>query len=150
MTTVAGETAGNLNASRRLRQYELAERLGRIGHWYWRLDAQTIIWSPEAYRIHGVDPENFEVTVRNALGTVHVRDRTRVRHAFVEAIRSVSSFSVEGRLVHADGAEHIVRCSGECERDDGGRVTALFGVLQDITEWRTAERALAFEQSRAK
>ncbi|MEM7060463.1 MAG: EAL domain-containing protein [Pseudomonadota bacterium] len=134
--------------NRRLRQYELAERLGQFGHWYWPVDAEILIWSPELYRIHDVDPEQFETTVTNVFSTIVPVDRRNVRKSLVRAFRSKQDFGFEARIGLTNGGHRNVRTMGACEIDGSGKLRGIFGVTQDISNWRTAEDALAAARQR--
>jgi len=64
------------------------------------------------------------------------------------SVAAKTGFDIETQIRRADGAVRDVRSVGECETDGGGRVTGLFGVIMDITDQRTAARALAEAEQR--
>ena len=51
-------------------------------------------------------------------------------------------YEVEYRVVRPDGAERTVHSQGDVTWDESGQPERQFGVLQDITELRQAERDL--------
>jgi diguanylate cyclase (GGDEF)-like protein/PAS domain S-box-containing protein len=131
-----------------VRQFELAQRLGQIGHWYWTIGAPVVEWSTETYRIHGVDPETFVPTLEAAVEAYHPDDRDTVTKALEQSIASGETFNFEARIKRGDGTTRIVSSVGECKRSETSEVVAMFGVIQDITEMREAESALAKARKR--
>ena len=73
---------------------------------------------------------------------MHPEDRERA-YAAIEAGRETGRFVVEFRLVTDAHGTRAILAIGELERDEDGRPVRLRGSLQDITEQREAERALA-------
>ena len=51
-------------------------------------------------------------------------------------------YDIEYRVVRPDGTERIVHSQGDVTWDESGRPLRQFGVLQDITELRRAEKEL--------
>jgi diguanylate cyclase (GGDEF)-like protein/PAS domain S-box-containing protein len=69
-------------------------------------------------------------------------DQMWVREAIREAIARHVPFDLEYRIVHADGGIRWVWERGTGVRDGEGRVVAIEGLIQDITERRNAVQAL--------
>ena len=57
-------------------------------------------------------------------------------------------YDVEYRVVRPDGTERTVHSQGDVTWDESGRPLRQFGVLQDITELRQAERELRASEAR--
>lgn len=123
---------------RRLRkqqqQLKEAQAIGHIGHWHWTVGAETIEWSDEIYRIFGVAIDEFIPTFESVNDLLHKRDLGRLMQAFQRAIIEKNNYEMEFRVMRSDSKMRYVRCQGKCEMDDEGEVTALFGVMQDITQ----------------
>ena len=123
-------------------QLSQAESLGRMGHWRWVLDEDSIQWSDEIYRIFGVERDTFEATLDTMSKMVHPEDIDRVNQALQRAIIEENDYDVEFSIQRPDGEERFIRSEGRCFRDDDGEVIALFGIMQDITERMLYEREL--------
>ncbi len=132
----------------RLQQFEMAERLGNIGHWSWTVGAETVDWSPQTYQIHGVDPADFTPTLPAALEAYVPEERERVQAFLTAAIESRSGFDFESRIRRPDGIERLVRSIGECTCGAEGTVVSLFGVFQDVTDERAAQKAITDARQR--
>ncbi|MEM9058841.1 MAG: EAL domain-containing protein [Pseudomonadota bacterium] len=134
--------------SRKLRQYEMAEHMGDIGHWYWTVGSEAVEWSPQTFRIHGLEPSARSVALEDAITFYHPDEREMVETRLAEAIDQKSSFDFESRLLLANGEIRYVRSEGACELRGDGDVHALFGVFQDITERCEVERQMRSLQKR--
>jgi two-component system cell cycle sensor histidine kinase PleC len=119
-----------------------AQSIGRMGHWRWPIGNDNITWSNEIYRIFGVKRDQFTPSLETLTALVHKRDISRVMQAFQRAIIEQKNYEMEFRVVHPDGQTRYIRCEGKCEQDEDGDVTALFGIMQDITERTLHERDL--------
>lgn len=126
----------------REKQLSQAENLGRMGHWRWVLDEDSIEWSEEIYRIFGVEKDTFETTLDNMNEMVHPDDIDRVNQALQRAIIEENDYEVEFSIKRPDGEERFIRSEGRCSYDDNDEVTALFGIMQDMTERMLYEREL--------
>lgn len=132
---------------RKLRQFELAERVGDIGHWVWNIGSPVVEWSPQTYRIHRMEPRAGGVALKQAIGFYREADREMVQEALRDAIAAKSGFSFEAVLDLA-GAERFVRSDGECELSADGDVVSIFGIIQNISDRREAERQMRRMQER--
>jgi diguanylate cyclase (GGDEF)-like protein/PAS domain S-box-containing protein len=121
---------------------ELAEQIGRIGHWRHSLADEALIWSSEMYRIHGVDPATFTPNPQSAAAFAHPDDRARIHAIVGAAIRDGMPFEFAARLVRQDGPVRHVQCRGEARRDAQGAVGMIVGVMVDISEQKNLEHAL--------
>jgi signal transduction histidine kinase/DNA-binding response OmpR family regulator/serine phosphatase RsbU (regulator of sigma subunit)/anti-sigma regulatory factor (Ser/Thr protein kinase) len=120
-----------------------AQRLASVGSWELQLPAGRIIASDEFLRIVGLTAEELnEPGPDNAiLKWVHPEDQSQIASAVQRAVQSGESFTYDIRLNAAHG-ERLVRIRGEAASEDG-RMTALRGSMQDITEQRRVDDALA-------
>jgi diguanylate cyclase (GGDEF)-like protein/PAS domain S-box-containing protein len=81
---------------------------------------------------------------------VHPEDRPAALACLQALLETGTEFDVEHRVVRADGSSGHVRAVGCAEQDEDGRVVAVHGVSTDITELRSAARALELEQERSR
>ncbi|HEY0901407.1 MAG TPA: ATP-binding protein [Micavibrio sp.] len=119
-----------------------AQAIGHMGHWRWPIGNENITWSDEIYRIFGVKKGAFHPSLDTLTTLVHKRDISRVMQAFQRAIIEQKNYEMEFRAVRPDGETRYIRCEGKCEQDEDGDVSALFGIMQDITERTLHERDL--------
>lgn len=131
----ANRTAAALREKMRL--MEMTERIARIGHW--RIEPDRIIWSAEVCRTHGV-PHTFKPTLNEALAFFHHADQEKISTTITRALSTGEPFAFEARLERPDGTIRQVLLNGQAELAADGSVAALFGVFQDVTDLRAAER----------
>ncbi|MCA9650104.1 MAG: PAS domain-containing protein [Myxococcales bacterium] len=121
-------------AEERTRLLMMAEEVAGVGHWRIDLTRDSLTWSREMYRIHGVDPETFTPTVEDTVEAYHPDDRGLVSDHIRDAILLRKDFEFELRLLRPDGSIRHVFSRGKCEVSEDGRPLAVFGVFQDVTE----------------
>lgn len=119
-----------------------AQAIGHMGHWRWMVGADDIEWSDEIYRIFGVERKRFTPTLDGVNAMLHRRDVGRLLQAFQRAIIEQNNYDMDFRIIRPDGQTRFIHCEGKCEHDAEGEVTALFGIMQDITEHTLYEREL--------
>ena len=123
---------------------ELLERTGAsAGVGGWELDVATMALrvTDQVFRIHDLEPvEKPDPTVFRA----HYAPESlvKIRAAIDVAIKRHSSFDLEVQLTSAKGVHRWLRLIGQPQIEHG-RVVRVSGAVQDITQTRVAEAALA-------
>ncbi|HUX32585.1 MAG TPA: PAS domain S-box protein [Gemmatimonadaceae bacterium] len=120
--------------------HDLLDRTGRmaeVGGWQLDVDTQTLHWTAEVYRIHGVAP-TYQPSVAAAIEFYAPEARPVIAAAIADAIADGTAFDLELPLVTARGTRIWVRAQGAAERRDG-RTTHLHGAFQDISERKQAD-----------
>ena len=119
-----------------------AQRLGQIGSFDRDLEADEVVWSPETYRIFGVDPEHLVPSRENVLALVVAEDRERLRDEVDAAIRDDGAFDCFVTIRRARRrAARAARPRRRARAAGGPR--HLIGICQDLTDIRAAERERA-------
>src|SRR5665811_1042805 len=98
-------------------------------------------WSDEIYRIFGHSPQEFEATYDTFIGYIHPDDRDYVDNITKEALKG-KPYSIDFRIVLADGEERIVHEEGEVVFDEKNIPIRMTGTIQDITEFKKAEEKI--------
>ncbi len=122
-----------------------AQRLARLGSWEVDLRNGSVRSSEELRRIVGLTAGQIAELgfPRVVEATVHPEDRATVIDTITRAAPD-EDIRYEVRVLHPDGREAIVSVHAEVvEADDSGSPMLLRGSLQDITERRAADEALA-------
>src|SRR5215472_9176001 len=122
---------------------EAAQRLAHVGWWERDYSTAHVTLSGEVCRIFGVQPVDLPEWHGRWLELIHPDDRPRVAEAAAAALmRGGPRYDIEYRVVRPDGGERIVHSQGDVTWDESGKALRQFGVLQDITELRQAEKEL--------
>lgn len=138
---LAGRDRLRVDLAERIRLLSLAEETAHIGHWRIDVAKKKIFWSPEIFRIHGLEP-GLAPTMEGALNGYHVDDRETVATIVRTALSSGGPFEFSARLVWPDGTIRHVFSRGERDLSPADDAVALFGLLQDVTDQTEARRIL--------
>ena len=126
-----------------------AQHIAHLGSWELALDDDTLMWSDEMFRIHGLEPGAVEGDVQAFVATaVHPDDQAGVEAVLQQAIRDCASFERDYRIIRPDGEERAVSAQGEVLCDTDGQPVRMIGVVQDITERKKVEDALRESEER--
>src|SRR5260370_923427 len=116
------------------------QRLAHAGSWAFD-SAGFDYWSPELFRIYGLDPASKAPTVQEYLGCIHPEDREFMANLIKRVLVEASPFDVTKRILRPNGEVRYCRCVGapliENERLKKYVVTAI-----DVTEQETATQEL--------
>jgi diguanylate cyclase (GGDEF)-like protein/PAS domain S-box-containing protein len=119
-----------------------AQELAHIGSWEWDVGADRISWSPELYRILGVERDGAEVDYGAYLQRVHPDDRERFDQVVQASVEQEVPFHIEHRALRSDGAERVLDCHGRLLHDERSGAIKMLGTAQDVTGQRFAEQQL--------
>jgi hypothetical protein len=101
----------------------------RTGQWW---------WSAQVFALHGLTSGSAPAGIPLLLAGAHPQDRPRVRQALSDACTAGVPFALEHRVVRADGEVRTAVLVGELETTPAGEVTALSGLVVDVTDGRAA------------
>lgn len=119
----------------------------RAGFWETRFDSGEIIASGQALALFGYPP-GTKLTHEIALAGIYAEDRPRVLAAMENTVQNGAPYDLELRSQHPDGSIHWIHSRAELQNDDGR--LRLVGLVQDITQRKEAEQALALAKAEAE
>ena len=119
-----------------------AQRVGRVGDWRLDVDTQAINWSDEVYRLFERDPSEGPPTYEENMAYYYPEDSERLQEQVRTAIEAGEEFDSDYHLRLPSGKSVSHRGIIKVRRADDGRVTKLYGTVQDITERKRAEEEL--------
>ena len=130
-------------------RYRIALDAGGMGTWSWRIDPESLEWSPPVERMHGLAPGTFPATPVGLLQLLHPEDREKLQFHVGDALRAgAGRVDMEYRAVWPDGTIHWISALGHVERDAAGQPCAIIGVCSDITDRKRAEQSLKESEER--
>src|SRR5216683_1282725 len=115
-------------------EFYLAEgqRLAHMGSWAFDPDG-FYYWSPELFRMHGLDPATKPPSVQEYLDCVHPQDRESMANLIKGALAKASPFDATKRIVRPNGEVRYIRCVGVPLVDNQG-LKKYVGSALDVTE----------------
>jgi PAS domain S-box-containing protein len=125
-----------------------AMRLGGLGAWRRTLATRAVALSPEAERIFGFAPGQFDGRFDTWLAHVHPDDRGNLP-AIEEAVRAGQrTFAYDYRFITPAGSERRLKSDCEAIVGEDGLCIALVGTVADITEQAKLREAVRAGQER--
>ncbi len=120
---------------------EQTQAAAHIGGWEIDCLQRTVNWSSETYRILEIDPAVFSPDLANTVQFYTPESRKLIEDAQRRAIELGTGWDLEIEMIRPGGKRIWARIIGKAEFH-AGRVTRLFGSMQNVTERKLTERAL--------
>jgi formate hydrogenlyase transcriptional activator len=94
-------------------EFYLAEgqRLARMGSWAFD-PAGFYYWSPELFRMHGLDPASKPPSLQEYMDSLHPQDRESMADLIKGILAKASPFDATKRIVRPNGEVRYIRCVG--------------------------------------
>lgn len=128
-------------ATQHLMDLQRAQSIAKFGSWEWQKDADAITWSDELYIIFGVEQTDEPMTFERYMSFIHPDDRKALTATINRAVQKTQSFTVDHRIVLADGSVRYIHSDGQALTDDNGIVNRMIGTARDITDTMLLEKA---------
>ena len=152
MQTVAAQVAvaiSRIKTKLSLRQSEQilkdTQKLSKVGGWEWDTAMQSMTWTDEAYRIHGLEPgqpfANAEEHIKRSIVCYSDEDRPMVLEAFRRCAEYGEAYDLECPFTDAKGRHLWIRTTAKPVLSEG-RISKIIGNIMDITERKLSEEAL--------
>lgn len=129
-----------LKASEAIQQ-SAAEQAG-LAYWRWSFAEQKLTdWSANYKDVNaygGTIPESYD----DMLVPVHPQDKARVLAVYEQSDIGPDNFDVEYRVIDENGQMRWLREHGEVEYDEAGNAVGHLGILQDISDLKSAQEEL--------
>jgi len=142
-------------------EFYLAEgqRLAHMGSWAFDPDG-FYYWSPELFRMHGLDPASKPPSIQQYLDCVHPHDRESMADLIEGILAKVSPFDATKRIVRPNGEVRYIRCVGvpvvetqSLKKYIGSAIDVTEhelltqDLLTDIEDRKTAERKIREQEA---
>ncbi|GMV40288.1 MAG: hypothetical protein AMXMBFR64_20040 [Myxococcales bacterium] len=120
------------------------ERLSRVGGWEWDVEKQTVSWTDETWRIHGLERVGSSDASRElldrSLACFDPAAQPRVREALQRCEELGEPFDLEGGFTSAAGKRLWVRTTAVPIRGESGKVDRVVGNIMDVTTRKAADQ----------
>jgi PAS domain S-box-containing protein len=116
-----------------------AERMTHTGSWALNSLSGELFWSEEHFRIYGVDPAHFRLTLESGLELIHPDDRAFVGDLLARLIAERADFECDCRVLRPSGETRFVHSRARPVFNDLGSLAGYVGSIIDTTETRRAD-----------
>ncbi|SHO52274.1 PAS domain-containing protein [Desulfopila aestuarii] len=141
------EMAQSLTTSRKAlekseQRFKLAQQSAGIGVWDWDMSTGRLAWSPELFRLFGLDPDKNEPTFSLWDQVLHPDDKVDAYRRMERAIEEDRILDNEYRILFPDKQVRWIKALGKTTSDQTKKPVRMAGICIDITERKLAEESL--------
>lgn len=119
-----------------------AQKLTKVGGWKWNIENQTMFWTDETYRIHGIDPNKIEAGstkhIENGIKCYDKKDQPIIVEAFQKCTNKGVTYDMEFPFTTIKGNRIWIRTTAEPEKENG-KIVGVVGNIMDITKQKQVE-----------
>ena len=108
------------------------------------LDSGSMIWGSSLPVVLGYLPAEMQGGVDRWTELIHPEDRSEAIWTWARAKANMAGYDTQYRILHKDGSYRWMQDRGDFVSFGAGKSAHMMGVLQDITERKQSEEALAF------
>jgi two-component system, cell cycle sensor histidine kinase and response regulator CckA len=130
---------------------DATQRLARVGGWEWDVEQQTMTWTDETYRIHGMKPGDLSFGspghIDRSIACYDPADRLIIESAFRRCVVEGQPYDLEFPLTRTDGSQIWIQTMAHAVKKDNC-VIKVVGNIIDITDRKQAEKALRESEER--
>ncbi|TVQ12363.1 MAG: PAS domain S-box protein [Leptolyngbya sp. DLM2.Bin27] len=130
-------------------QLRMAQHAAGVSLWDWDMQADSVTWSEEHYRLYGLD-SSVTPSKENWLNTVLPADRPYIERKLCEAIAQGQNLKVSFRIAHPVDGQRWIMVRGQTFYDDRGTPVRMTGIAINVTEQKRFEQALVESETLAR
>ena len=119
---------------------ELALKSARMGAWHYDLLENQRYFDDTTCALLGLDPSSFSGRAEEFFQAVHPEDHAALQAAVTRTLEHDTPYEETYRVVNDLGEIRHIMTHGRVVRDEAGRASRLYGLIEDVTERRRAER----------
>jgi PAS domain S-box-containing protein len=139
-TEITERKNAEINLIRSEAQLKEAQALSHISNWELDLITGVNTWSDEFYTIFGFGKDEINPSQETFLSLIHPDDFEFAKECVAIGFQTLHPGSFNARIKKKDGSIRFIFTEWEFELDSYQKPIRLFGILQDITERKTAEQ----------
>ncbi|WP_022851814.1 PAS domain S-box protein [Limisalsivibrio acetivorans] len=119
-----------------------AQQIAHYGSFEWDIPNNRVIWSEEAYRMMGLEPQSSELTFDSFKSFVHTDDIDFIDEVIEKQLVSGGTMEFQYRIIRVDGETRSIDAISRVEMDRDDIPVRMYGVFHDITDRITAEQEI--------
>ena len=122
----------------------IATDSGQIGVWEYVIQTGSIHWTPQMFKLYGLDESIASPTHELWSSCLHDEDRDSVIKELADAVANGKELNREYRIVWPDGSIRHLRSTAHIKRDSTNGALIMLGVNWDVTEQRRSAQTLIY------
>ncbi|MCP4669853.1 MAG: PAS domain S-box protein, partial [Desulfobacula sp.] len=120
-----------------------AQRLSKIGNWYYDQVSQTKIWSDECFKLYDLKKENYpDNVVPESINEKVYEEPEKIQKLSESLAEKHDTYELEFTTVPINGQVKTIHSYCEVERDNNGNILKVFGADHDVTKRVDTENKL--------
>ena len=127
------------------------QQLSKVGGWVWNVQQQSMHFTEETYRIHGMVANRLEAGskeyVTQSVECYDPADRNTIRQAFKRCAELGEPYDLEFPFTNFAGRRMWIRTAAKPVWEDG-RIVKVIGNIVDLTELKQATEALRASEAK--
>ncbi len=136
----------------KLKLLALAEQVAHFGSWEYNVSEPRAIWSPELFRIFGIEPTVPGLTLDEYKRYIHPDDLPMANQKMLSLLSTARighREEIDYRIIRQDGSIRAIHSQRQVrEITETGKPKVVVGVEQDVTGQKEAEAALRRSEDR--
>jgi signal transduction histidine kinase/PAS domain-containing protein len=128
----------------------LAKPLYNIAHWRFDVVSNVMVWSDSAYQLFAVTPDKFKPNLHALANFFDGPDKERFESLLALALQQGLGFTFKAGIKLLSGKKLTVEIHLATQTDNEGKITALYGAVNDITLVKDNQKKLALLTRLAK
>ena len=122
----------------------LAQSISKSGLWDWDIQRGDLFWTPELFKLFGLEPRMGAPTFDSWRQVLHPDDMASAEERLHEAVQGLRPLHFEYRITRADdGQVRWILVHGDTLADAAGQPSRMLGLCLDITERKQLSDAVA-------
>ena len=127
------------------RRLEQAQQLAQLAEFTYDVAAQSSSASPGLFALYGLEPAD-SITIESIRPLMTLEDFAALEHSFLTTLQTGEKQATEYRITTPAGQARDIYSVWEAVYTPQGQISHVFGMVQDISERKRAERELYDKQ----
>jgi PAS domain S-box-containing protein len=119
-----------------------AQAVSHLGNWELNIATGETTWSPETYRVFGLNPGQQTPTYAELSKFFDPDDWSYLDQLVARAIQFAEPYEADMRIIRADGSHGYIVAKAKPTCNAAGEVNRLFGIAMDISDRKQVEAQL--------
>ena len=128
-----------------------AQKIAKLGSWYWDIKKETFTYSDEIFRILDIkNMEELQSSPKWLISFIPKFERKRVLGNFIRSLKNGAPLDIEFPIVTQGNRRKIIHLQSQVYFDKNGNIERVIATLLDVSERIRIEQALKESKLKAE